>query len=286
MSDNINMKNMAKDAERQQGVPKNIPPELVPVYDWWVKDGKSTIATIVVVGMIAGAFYGVKGWFKSRDAAANAAVTQAYSSQVNVSDLEASVAQYGSTKVGVPLKLRLASEYYDSGVYDKALATYDEIIANNASSASYIDIAVIGRAYALEGLKRYDDAQKAYDDFVKDESNASSYLALTAKIGAIRCRVLVKQNDASFAKERDAAVKELEDLKKNEKGIEEIRIDNLISTLKRFDAKRFEKDLLRASDAAKLLTNDDLFKLADAVDEKPAEKKEEKKADVPEKNNK
>lgn len=286
MSDNINMKNMAKDAERQQGVPKNIPPELVPVYDWWVKDGKSTIATIVVVGMIAGAFYGVKGWFKSRDAAANAAVTQAYSSQVNVSDLEASVAQYGSTKVGVPLKLRLASEYYDSGVYDKALATYDEIIANNASSASYIDIAVIGRAYALEGLKRYDDAQKAYDDFVKDESNASSYLALTAKIGAIRCRVLAKQNDASFAKERDAAVKELEDLKKNEKGIEEIRIDNLISTLKRFDAKRFEKDLLRASDAAKLLTNDDLFKLADAVDEKPAEKKEEKKADVPEKNNK
>ena len=283
MSDNINMKNMAKDAERQQGVPKNIPPELVPVYDWWVKDGKSTIATIVVVGMIAGAFYGVKGWFKSRDAAANAAVTQAYSSQVNVSDLEASVAQYGSTKVGVPLKLRLASEYYDSGVYDKALATYDEVIANNASSASYIDIAVIGRAYALEGLKRYDDAQKAYDDFVKDESNASSYLALTAKIGAIRCRVLAKQNDASFAKERDAAVKELEDLKKNEKGIEEIRIDNLISTLKRFDAKRFEKDLLRASDAAKLLTNDDLFKLADAVDEKPAEKKEEKKADVPEK---
>ncbi|MBO7166681.1 MAG: hypothetical protein J6V88_04055 [Kiritimatiellae bacterium] len=283
MSDNINMKNMAKDAERQQGVPKNIPPELVPVYDWWVKDGKSTIATIVVVGMIAGAFYGVKGWFKSRDAAANAAVTQAYSSQVNVSDLEASVAQYGSTKVGVPLKLRLASEYYDSGVYDKALATYDEVIANNASSASYIDIAVIGRAYALEGLKRYDDAQKAYDDFVKDESNASSSLVLTAKIGAIRCRVLAKQNDASFAKERDAAVKELEDLKKNEKGIEEIRIDNLISTLKRFDAKRFEKDLLRASDAAKLLTNDDLFKLADAVDEKPAEKKEEKKADVPEK---
>ena len=281
MSDNINMKNMAKDAERQQGVPKNIPPELVPVYDWWVKDGKSTIATIVVVGMIAGAFYGVKGWFKSRDAAANAAVTQAYSSQVNVSDLEASVAQYGSTKVGVPLKLRLASEYYDSGVYDKALATYNEIIANNASSASYIDIAVIGRAYALEGLKRYDDAQKAYDDFVKDESNASSYLALTAKIGAIRCRVLAKQNDASFAKERDAAVKELEDLKKNEKGIEEIRIDNLISTIKRFDAKRFEKDLLRASDAAKLLTNDDLFKLADAVDEKPAEKKEEKKAETP-----
>jgi hypothetical protein len=126
MSDNINMKNLPTNSE--PGVPKNIPPELVPVYDWWIKDGKSTLVMVAIAAVVVGAFYGVKGWMKQRNANANAAVSQAYLAQSSASDLETAVAQYGSSKAGVPLKLRLAKEYYDTASYDKALEIYDAII--------------------------------------------------------------------------------------------------------------------------------------------------------------
>jgi hypothetical protein len=274
MSDNINMKNLPTNSE--PGVPKNIPPELVPVYDWWIKDGKSTLVMVAIAAVVVGAFYGVKGWMKQRNANANAAVSQAYLAQSSASDLETAVAQYGSSKAGVPLKLRLAKEYYDTASYDKALEIYDAIIADKESAASYADIAVVGRAYALEGLKRYDEAQKDFAAFIAD--NEKNYLFLTAKLGEARCRVLAAQNDkAALDKTRNAVVAELEAFKKGKEGIEEARIDALVSVLKRFSPERFAADLKRAEEAAK--SADDLFKLAEAVEEKKPEAKEEKKAE-------
>lgn len=275
MSDNINMKNLPTNSE--PGVPKNIPPELVPVYDWWIKDGKSTLVMVAIAAVVVGAFYGVKGWMKQRNANANVAVSQAYLAQSSASDLETAVAQYGSSKAGVPLKLRLAKEYYDTASYDKALEIYDAIIADKESAASYADIAVVGRAYALEGLKRYDEAQKDFAAFIAD--NEKNYLFLTAKLGEARCRVLAAQNDkAALDKTRNAVVAELEAFKKGKEGIEEARIDALVSVLKRFSPERFAADLKRAEEAAK--SADDLFKLAEAVEEKKPEVKEEKKAEA------
>lgn len=270
MSDNINMKNLPVDST--PGVPKNIPPELVPVYDWWIKDGKSTLVMLAIAAVVVGAFYGIKGWNAKRNAAANDAVSRAYLSQSGKTDLETSVAQYGSTKAGVPLKLRLAKEYYDTAEYDKALATYDAILADKSSAAAYADIAVVGRAYALEGMKRYDEAQKEFSDYVADKENEKSYLFFTAKLGSARCRVLAKQGDkAALEKERKAAIAELEEFKKGKEGLEEARIDALVSTLKRFSPDRFAANLKRAEEAAK--STDDFFKLAEAVEEKAPEAK-------------
>jgi tetratricopeptide (TPR) repeat protein len=277
MSDNINMKNLPTNSE--PGVPKNIPPELIPVYDWWIKDGKSTLVMVVIAAVIVGAFYGVKGWMKQRNADANAAVSQAYLSQSSAADLETAVAQFGSTKAGIPLKLRLAKEYYDTAAYDKALAIYDEIIAQKASAAAYADIAVVGRAYALEGLKRYDEARNDFASFIAD--NEKNYLYFTAKLGEARCRVLAKQGDkAALEKERTAVIAELEAFKKDKQGVEEARIDSLISVIKRFSPERFAENLKRAEDAAK--NAGDLFKLADALDEKKVEEKAPAKEVKPE----
>lgn len=262
------MKNLPTNSE--PGVPKNIPPELVPVYDWWIKDGKSTLVMVAIAAVIVGAFYGVKGWMKQRNADANVAVSQAYMGQSGAADLETSVAQYGSTKAGVPLKLRLAKEYYDTAAYDKALEIYDAILAKRDSATAYADIAAVGRAYALEGLKRYDEAQKEFAAFIAD--NEKNYLFLTAKLGEARCRVLASQNDkAALDKTRKAVIAELEAFMKGKEGIEEARIDSLVSVLKRFSPERFAADLKRAEEAAK--NADDLFKLAEAVDDKPAEVK-------------
>ena len=46
-------------------------PELLPLWDWWVKEGKSTLVMLLVVGLGVLAFYGVRGYLRGRDAKAS-----------------------------------------------------------------------------------------------------------------------------------------------------------------------------------------------------------------------
>ena len=215
-------------------------PELLPLWDWWVKEGKSTVTMLIIAGAVVAAFYGVRGYLRSRDAAANAALVNAYSAD----DLEAAVSSYGSSKVGPALKLRLAKAYYDAERYQDALETYDGLVAKADKIPALADIAEIGRAYALEGLAKYKEAGEAYAAFANDAAKTNSYLALTAKLGSARCTAL--------AGDKDGAVKALDALKatlKDDK-VAEVRIERLTDAIKRYEPGRSPRSLFDAADAA------------------------------------
>ncbi len=231
---------------KNETVPEHIPdfvkkaPELLPVWDWWVKEGRSTLMMLAIAGAVVGAFYGIRGYLRSREAAANAALANSYTTE----DLEAAVSSYGSSKVGAALRLRLAKAYYDAERYQDALDAYEGLVAKAAKIPAFADVAEMGRAYSLEGLKKYKEAGEAYSAFAADASKTNSYLALTAKLGSARCQALVG--------DKDAAVKALEAIKatlKDDK-MEELRVDRLIDAVKRYEPGRAPRSLFDAADAA------------------------------------
>ena len=91
-------------AEPVADLPKGFPPELIPLYDWWKKEGRSTLAIIAVAIAVAGAVFGYRAWQQSR----RAAVARCFAEARVLSDFESAVAEYGATETGPVLKLRLA----------------------------------------------------------------------------------------------------------------------------------------------------------------------------------
>ena len=122
-----------------------IPDELLPVVEWWEKDGKQTLAIVCAVAVIAAGWYGVKGWREARAAAAGDALLNAES----VEELEAAVASYGSSKTGPALKLRLAKAYFDARNFQSAADTYAEL--QGKAPAGFDDVPYLGAAECLEG---------------------------------------------------------------------------------------------------------------------------------------
>ena len=98
-------------------------PELLPLWDWWVENGKSTIVTLVVVALGLVGFFGVRGYLNSR----NTKASQALSVSNNPEELASATAEYGSSKVGAALKLRLAKNHFDNDQFQNALAVYESV---------------------------------------------------------------------------------------------------------------------------------------------------------------
>ncbi len=238
-------------------------PELLPVYDWWVKEGKSTLVMLAVGAVCVGAFYGVRNWMDKRNQAANNALVQAFTTE----DLESAVADYGSTKVGTALKYRLAKSYFDGDRFQEALDTYKGLLGSNEA---FVDIAEVGVAESLEGLKQYKEAKEAYVAYAGDASKTNSYLLLTAQLGSARCTALLG--------DKDAAVKELDALKAKlgNDEIAKLRIERLTDAVKRYDPTRQTRSLFdAANDAAEALATEK--KEPAKVEVKPAAKPAEKK---------
>ena len=53
-------------------------PELLPVWDWWVKEGRSTVTLLLVAAVCVAGWYAFKNWKASRVAAANNALANAF----------------------------------------------------------------------------------------------------------------------------------------------------------------------------------------------------------------
>ena len=206
-------------------LPKGFPPELIPLYDWWKKEGKSWLVSLAIAGAVIGAFYGVKHWMKSREAAASSALSAATSAD----ELEMAVAQYGSSKAGGLMRLRLAQAYFNDGRFQDAYDLYSQLAGSEPEG--FTDNVKVGLAFSLEGLKKYSEAESAFRQFAADEANANSYLLLTAKLGAARCK--------AQGGDKDGAVKELEEIKAgyDKDGMEANRIDSLIDACKRFEPR-------------------------------------------------
>ncbi len=214
-------------------------PELLPLWDWWVKEGRSTVMMLAVAGLAVAAFYAGRNWLRGRDVSANAALVNAYTTE----ELENAVSSYGSTKVGPALRIRLAKSYFDAERYQDALDTYDELVKKSKGNAAFADVAVVGRAQALEGLAKYKEAGEAFAAYAADAANTNSYLLLTAKLGAARCKALAGDK-AGAAKDFDA----LKAAAKDE--MSKTRIERMADAVKRYDPSRSARSLFDAANAA------------------------------------
>ena len=154
-------------------------PELLPLVEWWEKDGKSTVTWLLVAAIAVGGFY---GW-KHHRAAKKAAASEAVASAISTTALEDAVANFKGAATEGALKIRLAKNYFDAGRYDEAMKQYDELATMKLDG--FADIPVVGKAQCLEAKGQFADAFAAFDAFA--QANTNSYLTLTAQLGAARC---------------------------------------------------------------------------------------------------
>ena len=172
-------------------------PELLPLVEWWEKDGKETVIYLLVAAIAVGGWYGWKNHKAAVKDAASSALVNAYTTE----EIEEAVTKFSGSATAGALKVRLAKSYYDAGRYEEALAQY-EALAGNAPDG-FADIPVVGKAQCLEALGKFDEAAKAFDAFA--EANPKSYLTLTAQLGATRC--YAQQGDVKKAQARIEALK-------------------------------------------------------------------------------
>lgn len=226
-------------------------PELLPVWDWWVKEGRSTITLLLVAGVCVAGWFAFKNWQEGRVAAANNALVNTFT----VDELEEAVAKFGSSSTGPALKLRLAKSYLDAERWEEAEKIYSDYVASAGADDSFVSLAQLGHAYALEGAGKVGEALKEFESIA---SNTNLPVSSTAALGVARCMALNG--------DKDGAIKKLE-------ASDDVRAKNLIEMIKRYNPNRKAVSLFDAADAAasKIAAE----KAADEV--KPAEKAVEKK---------
>lgn len=269
-------------SENEKNVEPELPafvkkaPELIPLWDWWVKEGRSTAIMVAVAGLAVAAFYGTRNWMKGRDAAASAALVKMASPNSMpggaglVDEQEEAVATYGSTKAGPKMKIILAKSYFDAERYEDALQVYDELVKDAGKNQDMADIAAVGRAQALEGIASQDESEDGRKAKYKTASDAfaeyvatheKSYLLLDAKLGAARCKAL--------SGDKDGAAADFAALTENAKGeAEKSHIKRVEDAVKRYKPRARASLLDVANSAAVQLEKE---KKADAKPEaKPA----------------
>lgn len=198
-------------------------PELLPLVEWWEKDGKQTVALLAVAAIAVGGWYGWKSHRASVRAAASESLVNAYTAD----ELEEAVSRFSGQAVGGALKIRLAKSYFDAGRYEESLTQYEELLKSPPDG--FADIPAVGRAQSLEALGRFAEAAAAFDAFA--EKNTKSYLALTAQLGAARAYA-----EAGDSKKALARIEALKAANKDDE-ISAARIEATESTIKRHVAK-------------------------------------------------
>ena len=198
-------------------------PELLPLVEWWEKDGKSTVIWLLVAAIAVGGWYGWKNHKAAVKAAASDALVNAYTTE----EIEDAVAKFAGSATEGALKLRLAKSYFDAGRYEEALAQYEAL--EGKAPDGFADIPAVGKAQCLEALGRFAEAQKAFDAFA--EASPKNYLTLTAQLGAARS--IAQQGDKKKALARIAAIKAAN---KNDE-LAKARVEATELAIKRFEKK-------------------------------------------------
>ena len=198
-------------------------PELLPLVEWWEKDGKSTVIWLLVAAIAVGGWYGWKNHKAAVKAAASNALVNAYTTE----EIEDAVAKFAGSATEGALKLRLAKNYFDAGRYEEALAQYEALEGN--APDGFADIPAVGRAQCLEALGKFDDAAKAFDAFA--EASPKNYLALTAQLGAARSYA-----QAGDKKKALARIDALKSANKDDE-LSKARIEATEQVIKRFGKK-------------------------------------------------
>jgi len=199
-------------------------PELIPLVEWWEKDGRQTVALLAVAAIAVGGWYGWKGHRESVRTAAAESLASAYTAD----ELEEAVSRFSGQPVGGALKIRLAKSYFDAGRYEEALAQYEGLAADPPDG--FADIPAVGKAQCLEALGKFAEAAEAFDAFA--EASPNSYLALTARLGAARS--LAQSGDKAKALERIEALKEAN----KDDDLAKARIEATETVIKRYEVKK------------------------------------------------
>ena len=198
-------------------------PELLPLVEWWEKDGKETVIYLLVAAIAVGGWYGWKHHKAAVKEAASNALVNAYTTE----EIEDAVSKFSGSASAGALKIRLAKNYYDAGRYEEALAQYEGLL--DKAPEGFADIPVVGKAQCLEALGKFDEAAKQFDAFA--EANPTNYLTLTAQLGAAR----------SFAQAGDKtkALARIDALKAANKddALAKARVEATETAIKRFEKK-------------------------------------------------
>ena len=198
-------------------------PELLPLVEWWEKDGKSTVIWLLVAAVAVGGWY---GW-KNHKAAVKAAASDALVSAYTTEEIEDAVAKFAGSATEGALKLRLAKSYFDAGRFEEALAQYESLVGN--APDGFADIPAVGKAQCLEALGKFDEAAKAFVAFA--EASPKNYLALTAQLGAARS--YAQAGDKKKALARIDALK----VANKDDELSTARVEATETAIKRFEKK-------------------------------------------------
>ena len=179
------------DAERGTNLPDNMPPELVPVVEWWQKHGTNFLAglCLAVIVVACGIFF-----YRGRVAKSQAA-SAALLENASAADLKDAAGQYAGTAAGDALQLKLAMACYREGDYAQALEIYGKL-AKDSDPVGFI--ARMGVAQTLEARGDTAEAKAAYEKFAADDKDTP--LAVEAGIGIARCLALAGDKEAALAK--------------------------------------------------------------------------------------
>ena len=206
----------------------NTPEELIPVIDWWQKDGKKTIAVVACAGLVALAINFFISRNKRLDVEASA---YAYGNgNYSVQQLQDAVVTYAGCDVAGMIKLRLAKMYFADGEFEKALEVYTELVNEKSMPKAFALAPELGVARSNEALNKWADAKVAYDSIISSDK-ANSLLLFDAKLGVARC--------VAFGGARDEAIKTLEALKSSSAGDQGVLdlIEQNIDAIKRWQKR-------------------------------------------------
>ena len=156
-------------APADEGLANKLPEELLPVYEWYQAQGKQLIifAAVLLVVVLGVIFY-VRHRANQNDLASAALMTTE-----SVEGMENLERQFGGTKVGPLIRLRLAEAYYNAGNYTAAREQYETFLKRHKSHPQ-ADTARLGLAATQEALQEFAAAAKGFAAFA--DANPGHYL--------------------------------------------------------------------------------------------------------------
>ncbi len=182
----------ATPANQDGNMPASLPVELLPLYDWYVKEGRSWLTTAAIVLLVVLALLAFRRHQGGKSSEASAALASAES----VESLENLNAQYGRTKVGPLIRIALARAYYEAGNFELARTTFEEFVKRHGKH-EMAPAARLGIAAALEGAQEFDQALAAFAAFDK-EFPAPHYLNALAAMGQARCLAALQRKEEAL----------------------------------------------------------------------------------------
>jgi predicted negative regulator of RcsB-dependent stress response len=146
---------------------------------WDTYGTRITVVAAIVAIAVAGS-----NWMRSRRAQGVADASAQLSAARTVADLEAIVADYGSTPSAPLAMLQMAKAAYDGGDYNGAMTQY-ESFRDRYPKHAWVSVAEVGIVQCREARGEMEAAEAAFEEFAV--AHPDHFLATQALLGQARC---------------------------------------------------------------------------------------------------